>query len=561
KSILQSPYYPNSYPAGSSCRYKFTAPLDYDITLNCTINLDKTTNACSTEFFYVARDGDSQLRDSEQFCGSGTFKRKSLFRTVVLAYVSGGSFGSFRCELNVQQHPCDCGCSVNKKISNGQEASVNEFPSMVALRDILSLMNHLCGGFIISHRHILTAANCIFVQAILSNIQAVVGHHNLQQKAQQCISMDYQIPTERDILNITSPNYPNAYVPGSNCRHRITAPRDHVVIMTCLFEVAPNTCDTESFLLSLDGDLQFRDGQRFCTTTQVTRISYFRSMAVAYLSARSNTLLRGRFFCQARARRQPCNCGWSVPTRIANGKETMRNEFPSMVALRDITSPQRVFCGGNIISRLHILTAAHCTRTHSNPSNIVAYAGDHDLIAVNETPFAVQYRIQRILNHPDYRDTANGVINDIAILITTTPMEWSRGVGPICLPWRQQNEPFVYASVDVAGWGSLSFAGAKSNTLQKVDLMVLDNRICQQQYNDTIMASHICTYDFRGLGQDSCQFDSGGPVINRRGRLTLIGIISYGQSCGQPYGIGINTRITSHLAWLWRYTQNDVCVL
>ena len=55
--------------------------------------------------------------------------------------------------------------------------------------------------------------------------------------AQQCISMDYQIPTERDILNITSPNYPNAYRPGSNCRHRITAPRDHVVILKCLFEV------------------------------------------------------------------------------------------------------------------------------------------------------------------------------------------------------------------------------------------------------------------------------------------------------------------------------------
>lgn len=56
-------------------------------------------------------------------------------------------------------------------------------------------------------------------------------------QAQQCLSMDYQIQNERDIINISSPNYPNAYTPGSNCRHRITAPRDHVVILTCLFEV------------------------------------------------------------------------------------------------------------------------------------------------------------------------------------------------------------------------------------------------------------------------------------------------------------------------------------
>ncbi|XP_065368786.1 venom serine protease [Calliphora vicina] len=373
--------------------------------------------------------------------------------------------------------------------------------------------------------------------------------------------MDYQIPSERDVLNITSPNYPNAYQPGTNCRHRITAPRDHVVIVTCLFEVVSNVCDTEYFFLSLDGDLQFRDGQRFCRSTQITRISNFRSVALAYISSRSNTQLRGRFNCQARARRVPCNCGWSAATRIANGQETRHNEFPSMVALRDLTSPQRIFCGGNIISHRHILTAAHCTRAHPDPNVIMAYAGDHDLVADNETPFAIQYRIQSILNHPGYRSSATSIINDIAILTTRIPIEWSRGVGPICLPWRQQNDVFAYSNVDVAGWGTLSFAGAKSNTLQKIQLMTLENRICQEQYNDTVIPTQICTYDYRGLAQDSCQYDSGGPVILRQQRLYLLGIISYGRSCGQRFGIGINTRITSHLSWIWRYTQNDVCVL
>lgn len=181
KSIVQSPYYPNSYPAGTSCRYKFTAPLDYDITVNCTINLDKGANACSTENFYLARDGDVLLRDSEQFCGSGTFIRKSLFRTVVLAYVSGGSYGSFRCELNVQPQPCDCGWSVNTKIVNGVEASVNEYPSMVALRDITTDLPSYCAGSIISHRHVLTAAHCNDVQTNVANIRVLVGHHNLVQ--------------------------------------------------------------------------------------------------------------------------------------------------------------------------------------------------------------------------------------------------------------------------------------------------------------------------------------------------------------------------------------------
>lgn len=49
--------------------------------------------------------------------------------------------------------------------------------------------------------------------------------------------MDYQILNDRDVINITSPNHPNVYQPGTNCRHRITAPMDHVVILTCFFEV------------------------------------------------------------------------------------------------------------------------------------------------------------------------------------------------------------------------------------------------------------------------------------------------------------------------------------
>ncbi|TMW46873.1 hypothetical protein DOY81_008047 [Sarcophaga bullata] len=361
KSILQSPYYPNSYPAGSSCRYKFTAPLDYDITLNCTINLDKAANACSTEFFYMARDGDSQLRDSEQFCGSGTFIRKSLFRTVVLAYVSGGSFGSFRCELNVQQQPCDCGWSVNTKITNGQETSVNEFPSMVALRDVPSLLPHFCGGTIISHKHVLTAAHCTSVQPILSNIQVLVGHHNLQQ---------------------------------------------------------------------------------------------------------------------------------NTPVK-----------------------------------------------------------------------YAAIYRVSNVIVHPQY--SKNPVNNDIAIYVTTTPIEWSRGVGPICLPpLANANTDFAYTFVDVIGWGTTKPAGPLSNTLQKVNLMVTDQQTCVNAYADEnpIYNTQMCTYDTTGTSKDSCQYDSGGPVVLKSTRQFQVGIISYGRLCGEGgYSIGINTRTTSYLPWIHANTGYTIC--
>ena len=96
--------------------------------------------------------------------------------------MSGGSFGTFYCELNVQPQPCDCGWSVNTKITNGQETTVNEFPSMVALRDVPSLVPQF---FWRSHNKPQACSNgcphCTFVQPVLSNIQVVVGHHNLKQ--------------------------------------------------------------------------------------------------------------------------------------------------------------------------------------------------------------------------------------------------------------------------------------------------------------------------------------------------------------------------------------------
>uniref|UniRef100_W8CBT5 Venom serine protease 34 n=1 Tax=Ceratitis capitata TaxID=7213 RepID=W8CBT5_CERCA len=252
-----------------------------------------------------------------------------------------------------------------------------------------------------------------------------------------CITQDYYLPSNQQVFNITSPNYPAAYRPGTNCRFRIIAPYGYVVVLNCLFEVYSNTCGTEYFYISRDGDLDFREGETFCTTTNIVRNSYFRPMTVGYYSSAMNTNQQGRFICQAYSQQQPCDCGWTTQTRITNGQEAAKHEYPSMVALRDIGSSQQIFCGGSIVSNRHIITAAHCMRVQPDPRRIIAYVGDHDLSSTTESIFAVQHRIQQIIIHPGYASTADSVVNDLALLITIARIEWSRGVGPICLPLLQ----------------------------------------------------------------------------------------------------------------------------
>lgn len=60
-----------------------------------------------------------------------------------------------------------------------------------------------------------------------------------------------------------------------------------------------------------------------------------------------------------------------------NGVETGINEFPSMVGIADIRISQ-IRCGGAILSRWYVMTAAHCVQGES-PSNYAVIAGEHDI--------------------------------------------------------------------------------------------------------------------------------------------------------------------------------------
>lgn len=45
-----------------------------------------------------------------------------------------------------------------------------------------------------------------------------------------------------------------------------------------------------------------------------------------------------------------------------------------------------------------------------------------------------EHSIQRIFTHPEYNSRTDD--NDIALLLTTVSIEWSRRVAPICLPYK-----------------------------------------------------------------------------------------------------------------------------
>lgn len=138
-------------------------------------------------------------------------------------------------------------------------------------------------------------------------------------------------------------------------------------------------------------------------------------------------------------------------------------------------------------------------------------------------------------------------------------------IRPICVP---VNEPirtraFVGYQPFVAGWGRLQEGGKSSNVLQELQLPVLDNSECKEQYRkqgkliseNQFADAVICAGVLTG-GHDSCQGDSGGPLMQPiydeeyGSRYYQIGIVSYGIGCARTDTPGVYSRVQHYVDWI-----------
>ncbi|KAL5287656.1 hypothetical protein ACFFRR_008512 [Megaselia abdita] len=295
-----------------------------------------------------------------------------------------------------------------------------------------------------------------------------------------------------------------------------------------------------------------KNSKYYCGSGQIEVTSYSREMVLAYTSSSQQTA--GRFSCTLSL--ADCDCGWSMSSKIVSGTETRVNEFPSMVAL--IYEPNKsVFCGGTIINEYYVMSAAHCfyQTMYNNPSQIRARVGEHDVKTNAESQYTRDYLVSSITFHNQYSPTND--LNDIAVVRVSTPFEWSVGVGPSCLPYSYQNTDFTNAYAVIVGWGTQEFAGPVSTVLQKATVVVDSANNCRQYY-PSLTTNQICTKPQYYSNSDSCQYDSGGPVYYIGQRHYSLGVISYGQYCGNQKP-SINTKVVSYLPWLKSVTGADFC--
>jgi secreted trypsin-like serine protease len=108
--------------------------------------------------------------------------------------------------------------------------------------------------------------------------------------------------------------------------------------------------------------------------------------------------------------------------RIVGGEEVIPHSFPWQVSLQN---PNGHWCGGSIINKHWIITAAHCYR-----SDLSVLAGIHDLSSPGTTTQKVN--IEKYILHQAYNDVTTD--NDIMLLKLSSPLQFNEYASPVCLP-------------------------------------------------------------------------------------------------------------------------------
>ncbi|XP_074933033.1 granzyme M-like [Phalacrocorax aristotelis] len=227
---------------------------------------------------------------------------------------------------------------------------------------------------------------------------------------------------------------------------------------------------------------------------------------------------------------------------VIGGREAKPHSRPYMVSIQRWGAH---VCGGALLRKQWVLTAAHCLceRTTAGRTVVVGLHSLKDRRADTQT-----FPIRSVCPHPGYNKKT--MENDLLLLQLKGTVKLSKTRKLIGLLRR---EPADGAACSLAGWGISKRNGSVSTTLQELEVTVLNRWMCNNSrfWNGEISPTMIC---FRGRHRDSgpAKGDSGGPLVCGK-RAEVAGVLSFSSpTFTDPLKPPVATSAVKHKKWIWK---------
>jgi secreted trypsin-like serine protease len=245
--------------------------------------------------------------------------------------------------------------------------------------------------------------------------------------------------------------------------------------------------------------------------------------------------------------------GLSPKTRITGGHDTTLAEHPWQVALVATgvqSNASAEFCGGSVIGIHWVLTAAHCLDGVPDEAAIKILVGTDSLNQPGR-----RLKVDCIKRYDKWLSTGHDF--DIALIHSPDQL-----TGQVDL-WRGSDTELDNQTFVVSGWGALAWEPdpPRMIQLQAVEVKFVPPSLCKSpaSYGSRLTDNMFCAGDYLNGGVDACTYDSGGPAtISRQSHTYLVGVVSWGDGCGEAKKPGVYTKVLNFVNWIKTETHQEV---